>query len=907
MSTSSLNLPGASASNEIDISGRVKNSLELIGRIAGISGVEGLITYALLGLMALVVAWSVQLAGWGDSPVLIWTVLAGTALGVAFARPIGPWPLRHLVGILAGVPFSIWQVSSSADGANVIARFGDTWTRLDIWFDIAQADGISTDPLPFSVFLSVIAWVIAYAAGWSLFKWRTPWAPSFIFGIAILTNLSYRFGDFEYTFYFFAAIAIAMFAHLTLVNTRRRWDAAGIQYSHGISLDSIVVSIVIGAIVITIAGFMPMYKIRPETLDRAWGAMKDPFRDRLEDQALRLFPNVVGNSSGDLRAFDQVLAFKGQIKFKQEPLFFVETRYETLNPARTYAVYTSQGWLAGPVTQFNRQPADTLPLEGTLLERIAVEQRLVSDDKKLGFAIPGDYALNIERPYISEELPPLRVRLNMVEGELDPNLPDDVITYADALRDIYLEPDVFGTLPVESVVRNLLPPDLEIIEFQEKSDALKSITVQRTTEPIFDQVAARFIDRAEPGESVVVKRLISQATEKQLDEAGTEYPLWVTDRYLQLPETLPDQVAILASQIVSEATAVTPYEMSVALTDHLRAFSYSQDIEGPGPKQDGVSYFLFETALEPCQGASIGSRCDDDRPKGYSQYFGSALAIMLRTQGVPARMVSGFKSGVFDPVRGGFMIRDVDSHGWAQAYFPEYGWIDLESTPGAPQLVRGVLPELEVTFSGGTDSFAAGADLFIETGQDPIGTGDGPDLDELLSIARSENPVPIWPFIVGVGFVLTFIGGVIAWRWQFWAMSPTGRAYAGMSRLGWLSGTGRRRYETPVEYALRLGETAADADDGGQVIARAFESEVYGARVVPDRTHEMVRAEWPAVRWALIRRSLIRLIGIKPRPPLRVALANPVERPLYSRTTNNEVSDVHDQVSPREAGANANA
>lgn len=907
MSTSSLNLPGASASNEIDISGRVKNSLELIGRIAGISGVEGLITYALLGLMALVVAWSVQLAGWGDSPVLIWTVLAGTALGVAFARPIGPWPLRHLVGILAGVPFSIWQVSSSADGANVIARFGDTWTRLDIWFDIAQADGISTDPLPFSVFLSVIAWVIAYAAGWSLFKWRTPWAPSFIFGIAILTNLSYRFGDFEYTFYFFAAIAIAMFAHLTLVNTRRRWDAAGIQYSHGISLDSIVVSIVIGAIVITIAGFMPMYKIRPETLDRAWGAMKDPFRDRLEDQALRLFPNVGGNSSGDLRAFDQVLAFKGQIKFKQEPLFFVETRYETLNPARTYAVYTSQGWLAGPVTQFNRQPADTLPLEGTLLERIAVEQRLVSDDKKLGFAIPGDYALNIERPYISEELPPLRVRLNMVEGELDPNLPDDVITYADALRDIYLEPDVFGTLPVESVVRNLLPPDLEIIEFQEKSDALKSITVQRTTEPIFDQVAARFIDRAEPGESVVVKRLISQATEKQLDEAGTEYPLWVTDRYLQLPETLPDQVAILASQIVSEATAVTPYEMSVALTDHLRAFSYSQDIEGPGPKQDGVSYFLFETALEPCQGASIGSRCDDDRPKGYSQYFGSALAIMLRTQGVPARMVSGFKSGVFDPVRGGFMIRDVDSHGWAQAYFPEYGWIDLESTPGAPQLVRGVLPELEVTFSGGTDSFAAGADLFIETGQDPIGTGDGPDLDELLSIARSENPVPIWPFIVGVGFVLTFIGGVIAWRWQFWAMSPTGRAYAGMSRLGWLSGTGRRRYETPVEYALRLGETAADADDGGQVIARAFESEVYGARVVPDRTHEMVRAEWPAVRWALIRRSLIRLIGIKPRPPLRVALANPVERPLYSRTTNNEVSDVQDQVSPREAGANANA
>lgn len=907
MSTRSLNLPAASASREIDVSSRAKSSLELIGRIAGVSGAEGLITYVLLGLMALVVAWSVQLAGWGDSPVLIWTVLAGAALGVAFARPVGPWPLRHLVGILAGVPFSIWQVSSSADGANVIARFGDTWTRLDIWIDIAQADGISTDPLPFSVFLTVIAWVVAYGAGWSLFKWRTPWAPSFIFGIAILTNLSYRFGDYEYTFYFFAAIAIAMFAHLTLVNTRRRWDAAGIQYSHGISLDSIVVPIVIGAIVVAIAGFMPMYKIRPETLDRAWGAMKDPFRDRLEDQALRLFPNVGGTSSGDLRAFDQVLAFKGQIKFKQDPLFFVETRYETLNPARAYSVYTSQGWLAGPVARFNRQPADTLPLEGTLLERIAVEQRIVADDNKLGFAIPGDYALNIDRPYISEELPPLRVTLNMVEGELDPNLPDDVLTYADELREIYLEPEFFGSGDVEFVITNLLPPHLEIIEFQEKSSALKSITVQRITEPIFDQVAARFIERAEPGESVVVKRLISQATEEQLDEAGSEYPLWVTDRYLQLPETLPDQVEILADQIVSEAGAVTPYEMTVALTEHLRDFGYSQDIDGPGPKQDGVSYFLFDTALEPCQGASIGPRCDDDRPKGYSQYFGSSLAVMLRTQGVPARMVSGFKAGVFDPARGGFVIRDVDSHGWAQAYFPDYGWIDLESTPGAPQLVRGALPVLEVTVSEGTDSFAAGEDLFIETGQDPIGTGDGPDLDELLSITRSENPVPVWPFAVAGSLVLTFIGGVIAWRWRFWTMSPTGRAYAGMSRLGWLSGTGRRRYETPVEYALRLGGTAADADEGGQVIAKAFELEVYGARTVPDQVHEMVQDEWPVVRWALIRRSLLRLIGIKPRPPLRVALANPVERPLYSRTTSDEESDDPDRVMSGEAGANAGA
>ena len=100
-----------------------------------------------------------------------------------------------------------------------------------------------------------------------------------------------------------------------------------------------------------------------------------------------------------------------------------------------------------------------------------------------------------------------------------------------------------------------------------------------------------------------------------------------------------------------------------------------------------------------------------------------------------------------------------------------------------------------------------------------------------------------------------------------------------------------------MEYALRLGGTAADADEGGQVIAKAFALEVYSAGEVPDQVHQMVQDEWPAVRLALIRRSLLRLIGVKPRPPLRVALANPVKQPLYSRRTSTEAFGGQDQVS----------
>lgn len=858
---------------DLNIPSGTRKTLTVTARIAGIRGFEGLITYILLGLMGLIVAWSVQLADWGDSPVLIWTVLVGMALGVAFVRPIGPWPLRHLFGILFGFLFAMWQVSFDADGSNVFLRFVDVCSRVDIWFDIAMADGISTDPLPFSVFLSVIAWFVAYAAGWSLFKFRTPWAPSFIFGVVILTNLSYRFHQFEYTFYFFAAIAIALFAHLTLVNTRRRWKIEGVRHSNSLNADAILAPIAIGAIVVVIAGFLPMYAVRPDVMDRAWGAMKDPLRDRLSDDALRLFPNVGGVGRGDLRAFDQVMAFKGRISFKQDPIFFIGTRYEILNPARVYSVYTSQGWLTGPVAEFNRQPADSLPLEGTLIDRIVIEQQIVSDEQKLGFAIPSDYALNIDRSYISEELPPLRVQLNMVIGDLDPRLPDDILVYAEALRNIYVERQIFDRPPVEDVVEELLPPDLEIISFKAGGLTLESITVQRVTDPIFDQVAARLKDRSEPGESVTVRRLVSQATEEQLHNAGTDYPLWVTDRYLQLPSSVPSEVFDLASKIIDDAGAETPYSMTEALTAYLLDFGYSQDIEGPDPNQDGVSYFLFDTAFETCGGGPLDFQCVDERPKGYSQYFGSAMAVMLRTQGVPARMVSGFNSGTFDQEREGFVIRDVDSHGWAQAYFPNYGWIDLESTPGARQPVRGVVPEVEITIASPTDTFAAGKDTFTETGEFPSGRGDGPNTEEFTTVARRDNSVPVWPLILVSVIGMLVMASVITWRWRFWAMSPTGRAYAGMSRLGWLSGNGRWKHETPYEYAVRLGDNTKNACDGAQLIARAYEFEVYSGRETPEMVLQNVHHVWPLVRWALIRRALLRLIGIKGRHPFRVSSA----------------------------------
>ena len=129
--------------------------------------------------------------------------------------------------------------------------------------------------------------------------------------------------------------------------------------------------------------------------------------------------------------------------------------------------------------------------------------------------------------------------------------------------------------PVEALIEDLLPPDLEIIDFEDKDEALKWVRVGRITEPGFDQVAVRFEERAQPDEPVLITRLVSKATDAQLNVAGTDYPLWVTDRYLQLPYTLPADFAGLSAVLVSAAGSVPPFQQVYAVVHSPRCLGYT--------------------------------------------------------------------------------------------------------------------------------------------------------------------------------------------------------------------------------------------------------------------------------------------------------------------------------------------
>ncbi|RLC66652.1 MAG: hypothetical protein DRI52_11755, partial [Chloroflexi bacterium] len=170
------------------------------------------------------------------------------------------------------------------------------------------------------------------------------------------------------------------------------------------------------------------------------------------------------------------------------------------------------------------------------------------------------------------------------------------------------------------------------------------------------------------GDTYHVVSSLSVADEQSLRRAGEEYPAWIRERYLQLPPDLPDRVRALAEETV--AGRDNAYDKASAIEAYLRTIPYNELIEAPSEGQDGVDYFLF------------GVR------EGYCDYYASAMAIMARAVGIPARVANGYTRGEYDSDRRAFLVRERNAHAWVEVYFPRYGWVEFEPTPSEPVIVR---------------------------------------------------------------------------------------------------------------------------------------------------------------------------------------------------------------------------
>ncbi len=155
---------------------------------------------------------------------------------------------------------------------------------------------------------------------------------------------------------------------------------------------------------------------------------------------------------------------------------------------------------------------------------------------------------------------------------------------------------------------------------------------------------------------------ISQPGARELRMAGGAYPAYLDAGYLRLPSSLDPRIPRLAEQIA--LLADNSYDKALAVETYLRThFKYTPQLSRTVPR-DPLADFLSE------------------RKQGHCEYFASSMAVMLRSRGIPARIVNGFRTGEFNDLTSQYVVRASDAHSWVEVFFPGYGWIAFDPTPG---------------------------------------------------------------------------------------------------------------------------------------------------------------------------------------------------------------------------------
>jgi protein-glutamine gamma-glutamyltransferase len=172
---------------------------------------------------------------------------------------------------------------------------------------------------------------------------------------------------------------------------------------------------------------------------------------------------------------------------------------------------------------------------------------------------------------------------------------------------------------------------------------------------VYDYDVARPVSRYEADSD------IANPSADELRAAGGQYPPEIAATYLRLPATDP-RVPRLAAEIT--ASAANDYDKAAVMENYLRTrYGYTLDLPSTTPS-DPIANFLFQ------------------RKRGHCEYFASSMAVMLRTLGIPSRVVNGFRSDEFNDLTGNYVVRAKNAHAWVEAYFPGYGWHTFDPTPG---------------------------------------------------------------------------------------------------------------------------------------------------------------------------------------------------------------------------------
>ena len=793
---------------------------------------DGWASVFLLALNLMVVVWSVEQADWVPTPNLVSLIMLAMLTGLVLSR-LPLWGLLVLpLGLVIGLWVIVWQITSFQGAGMELANAGELLHRLNLWFQAAKTGSINIDRYPFAFGLMCLTWLAGYLAAWVFFRHRNFWGVFVLGGTCLLSNLTFLPAEGSVYLGIYLLTALLLVARVQAVRRLSEWRRNRFQADSHLGLLSVSDSVVMSFVVLLVAFLLIPTGTFWQPAHEVYENTRAPLL-RLEDDFNRLFAGLPARRPLPYRIWGDVMAFQGTINPTTTPVLQVESPVAMYWKARSYGTYSPKGWVSDNTVL---QPTDWTPshaVQQPYRKRFEVTHSLTPNYRTRNL-FAGGQIISTDRDVRIETYDSPVYNLDLTGspllGQTYPKLELAAINLSEVLQRS-------GPAVGQAQLANAVPAGFKLVDVTRDGDQVQQVAVAEILPVQPDTLSLRSAGKElKSGETYEVTSSVSLANAEDLRLAGLDYPTWALAKYTQLPPELPQRIRDLGNEIT--AGAATPYDKAKAIEDHLKTFPYSLSIEPPPYNADGVAHFLF------------------DQKRGYSEYFASAMTVLLRTQGVPARMVTGYTVGDQLPDYDVYIVTDSHSHGWVEVFFPRYGWIGFEPTPGAtiPLAVEPVVeeldlsniiapPETDIPLCDFEEDFECDEDFLNDNGQLPA--------PESLPIQLLRKYLP-W-----VGGFLVFVVLALVLAWVFWRrfLTPSTdpqMTFRRLAFLGRLNAVGPADYQTPYQYMYRLQDELPGHQEQLSVIIGSYVRTLYGRKeTTTEEDAKLVRA-WLELRMPLL-------------------------------------------------------
>jgi len=761
----------------------------------------------LVSILILIVALAISQSGWTeDLDAIVFVTGGAIVIGLLISQSLLPPLIAHLFSVIIGAAWSFWVVSQLLpDVFTWRLRWQTMMSHIQDWYSLAREGGVIYDNLMFILQMGFLIWLLGYLTIWFLFRSGKIWLAVIPSGIVLLMNLYYAPKDLTTWFITYLLVALLLIVRFNLFEYESRWRIEHVHFRSDISFDFLRNGLIFSVVVIALAWFTPAVSEDSRTtmfdrFDRQWRGIQEEWN--------RLFAglNYKPQASGNPNTYTQAHALGGARLLSEQPVMYVQAPGGRYWRAVVYDQYDGDGWLSHDeeqvrFTQSNRSLA--LPFYEAR-EPFTQTYTSLLDGLYILYAMGSPMSIN--RATVA--------RTNFV-------LPEQ-------MNNIQRRPWIGRS-----------GPWLEEVTYIE-SDA-----------------------RLQAGVSYQVVSQMSAATKEQLQTDPADYPEWVKERYLDIPDSTPKRVKDLAREITAQAD--NPYDKAEVIERYLRdALVYNEKLEAPPASRDKVDYILFEAK------------------QAYCDYYATSMIVMLRSLGIPARFAAGFARGKEETLENQervYMVRNLDAHSWVEVYFPTYGWIEFEPTSAQPLIFRQTDALTPFRNPGRPDDFLED-DPF-----NPMDRLEDAGLQALGDLADGDNfyTIPL-PFLGAVQIpktivkwgligVLVLAVGTVGWRiynaQHISARSSfSGDVYFAMLKLAQWMGLAKRPSQTPYEHASILAKNLPDIQAEVNFITGEFVRSEFSPRQTTQETRAKLLAAWHKMRPVLYRAIFDRRVP-KIRLPFR--------------------------------------